>query len=200
MGTFVIPIALIVSPVLCFDLSSLPDQLIFSNESRDFSLHVSRFTCFETPYQRTKLHYCRTWLRRNEPTMLNISIHIPETLNEVSLHMKTFYKYKTYQYFPVEALIDVCAFLRNPTNNVLARHIYMVFKIVLPMYTHQCPHGNLTYAAGFWLEERFLPKSVPAGDYRMDVWFRAKDNVTLLAAQVFGAIRRKGILPSMINW
>lgn len=46
----------------------------------------------------------------------------------------------------------------------------------------------------------YAPKSVPAGDYRMDIRVASRANVTLINFQVYVAVRRKGVLGSMLDW
>ncbi|XP_035782098.1 uncharacterized protein LOC118461178 [Anopheles albimanus] len=179
---------------------NLPELTIFSNDTKEFSMRVSRYVCIETPYQRSHLNYCRSQLRRNQPTLFNISVHVPERLDYMYIQVKTFYKYNTFQTFPVEVIVEVCSFLRNPSPDVISRHVLSVLIELMPAYAHHCPHGNVTYNVLFWLEERFLPKSMPAGDYRLDAWFRMHDNVTFFAYKVYITIRRKGVFRSMIDW
>ncbi|XP_050088194.1 uncharacterized protein LOC126572708 [Anopheles aquasalis] len=173
---------------------------VFANDTKEFTMRVSRYVCVETPYQRSHLNYCRSQLRRNQPTLFNISVHVPERLDYMYIQVKTYYKYNTFQTFPVEVVVEVCSFLRNPSPDVISRHILSVLIELMPAYAHHCPHGNVTYNVLFWLEERFLPKSMPAGDYRLDAWFRMHDNVTFFAYKVFITIRRKGVFRSMIDW
>uniref|UniRef100_A0A8W7PRP1 Uncharacterized protein n=1 Tax=Anopheles coluzzii TaxID=1518534 RepID=A0A8W7PRP1_ANOCL len=59
---------------------------------------------------------------------------------------------------------------------------------------------NKTYTELTMLKEEYAPKSMPAGDYRMDVRFSTKTNVTLFSLQLFFGVRRRGILNSMIEW
>uniref|UniRef100_A0A182Q6T7 Uncharacterized protein n=1 Tax=Anopheles farauti TaxID=69004 RepID=A0A182Q6T7_9DIPT len=186
---FVIPTLVILSYIHAKPaLFDLPELTVFSNETKDFSLRVLRYVCIEAPYERSVLNYCRTHLRRNQPTLFNLSIQVDDVLNELYIHMKTYYKYKSFQTFPIDVVVEVCSFLRNPTKDVISRHVLSVLIELMPQYAHHCPHGNTTYNVLFWLEERFLPKSMPAGDYRLDAWFRDKDNVTFFAYQAFCTI------------
>ena len=59
---------------------------------------------------------------------------------------------------------------------------------------------NRTYDIVWWLEERHTPRSIPAGEYRLDMKFVAIDNVTLFASETYFTARRNGILRSMIEW
>lgn len=120
---------------------NLPELTIFSNDTKEFSMRVSRYVCIETPYQRSHLNYCRSQLRRNQPTLFNISVHVPERLDYMYIQVKTYYKYNTFQTFPVEVIVEVCSFLRNPSSDVISRHVLSVLIELMPAYAHHCPHG-----------------------------------------------------------
>ncbi|XP_050083590.1 uncharacterized protein LOC126570111 [Anopheles aquasalis] len=177
-----------------------PDRVVLSNKTKPFTVRVSRFVCVETPYALTELLYCKIRLRRNEPTLFNMSIRVPMVLNTVYLQVKTYYKYMTYQIFPIDLHEEVCAYMKQPSNDIFSRHAFSVLMETMPQYMYPCPHGNTTYTIAYWLEERFFPDSMPAGDFRMDCWFRNGANQTLFAYQVFFSVRRRGVVPSMLNW
>ena len=59
---------------------------------------------------------------------------------------------------------------------------------------------NRTYTQIAMLKEEYAPRSVPAGEYRMDAKFTTQTNVTLISLQIFFEVRRKGILKSMLEW
>ncbi|XP_049531444.1 uncharacterized protein LOC125948929 [Anopheles darlingi] len=177
-----------------------PDRVVLSNKSKPFTVRVSRFVCVESPYEETELLYCKIRLRRNEPTLFNMSIRVPKVVNKVFLQVKTYYKYTTYQIFPIDLHEEVCAYMRQPSNDLFSRHAYSVLMETMPQYMHPCPHGNTTYTIVYWLEERFFPDSMPAGDFRMDCWFRDAINRTMFAYQVFFSVRRKGVVPSIMDW
>ena len=66
--------------------------------------------------------------------------------------------------------------------------------------THDFEFQNRTYSGLVSLKEEYAPRSVPAGEYRMDGIFTSQTNVTLLSMQLFFEVRRKGILKSMLEW
>ncbi|XP_041764372.1 uncharacterized protein LOC121589493 isoform X2 [Anopheles merus] len=145
---FIIASWLVFKPVQCDQQQvpvHYPNRIVFTNESRPFTIRVTRFICTETPYEVSELLQCKTILRRNSPTYLNLTIHVPKVLNVV--------------YFQ-----------------------------------------NRTYNVAYWLEDKFFPKSVPAGDYRQDVWFRDELNKTLLSYQAYFSVRRRGVWKSLIEW
>uniref|UniRef100_A0A182PF16 Uncharacterized protein n=1 Tax=Anopheles epiroticus TaxID=199890 RepID=A0A182PF16_9DIPT len=139
----------------------------------------------------SELLECKSILRRNKPTFLNVSLHIPKLINTLYYQVKTFYRYSDYRAFPADLNIEVCAYFRNPSEDVLSRHFMSVMFEVLPELLYYCPHGNRTYNIAFWMEDRFFPKSVPAGDFRQDVRFGDEQNKTIFAYQAFFSVRRK---------
>uniref|UniRef100_A0A182KGV1 Uncharacterized protein n=1 Tax=Anopheles christyi TaxID=43041 RepID=A0A182KGV1_9DIPT len=177
-----------------------PNRIIFTNESKSFSLRVTRFICTETPYEVSELLQCKTVLRRNKPTFLNLTVHIPQVLNTLYFQVKTYYRLNDYQAFPIDILMEVCSYLSKPSEDIFSRHLLSVFFVTIPHMLYYCPHGNTTYRASFWLEDKFFPKSMPAGDYRMDVWFRDELNKTILAYQAYFSVRRMGVWRSLIEW
>ncbi|XP_035900839.1 uncharacterized protein LOC118507011 [Anopheles stephensi] len=177
-----------------------PNRIVFTNDTKSFTVRVTRFICAETPYETSELLNCKTVLRRNRPTFFNVTVRIPEVLNTLYFQMKTFYRLNDYQEFPVNVIVEICAYFRNPSEDIFSRHVMSVMLETLPHMVHYCPHGNKTYNAVYWLEDKFFPKSVPAGDYRQDVWFRNGQNKTIFAYQAYFSVRRMGVLPSLIEW
>ncbi|XP_049531446.1 uncharacterized protein LOC125948931 [Anopheles darlingi] len=187
--------------VLCGDLPLTgPETIIFNNDTKGYTMYVSRYVCIGQPYQRTTLNYCKSQQRPNLPTILNVSLTIPELVNVLYLKVKLSYKFKSIQSDPIDMLVEACSFLNNPSKDVVSRHIFSVIAEVIPQFNHPCPFGNTTYNVLFWLEERHLPSSVPTGDYRYDAIFKAEDNVTLFSYQAFFGVRSKGVLRTLMNW
>uniref|UniRef100_A0A182XH60 Uncharacterized protein n=1 Tax=Anopheles quadriannulatus TaxID=34691 RepID=A0A182XH60_ANOQN len=169
-----------------------PNRIVFTNESRPFTIRVTRFICTETPYEVSELLQCKTVLRRNKPTFFNVILHVPKVLNVVYFQVKTYYRLNEYQAFPVDISVEACAYLRNPSEDIFSRHVMSVVFITMPDLLYYCPQGNTTYRAAFWLEDKFFPMSVPAGDYRMDIRFSDELNKTLISYQVHFSVRRRG--------
>uniref|UniRef100_A0A182VXM8 Uncharacterized protein n=1 Tax=Anopheles minimus TaxID=112268 RepID=A0A182VXM8_9DIPT len=140
----------------------------------------------------SELLHCKTVLRRNKPTFFNVSVHVPIVLNKMYFQVKTYYRLNDYQAFPVDVIVEICSYFRNPSEDIFSRHAMSVVLETIPHMVYYCPHGNTTYKAVHWLEEKFFPKSLPAGDYRMDVWFRTEQNKTFFAYQMFFSVRRMG--------
>uniref|UniRef100_A0A6E8WAF1 Uncharacterized protein n=1 Tax=Anopheles coluzzii TaxID=1518534 RepID=A0A6E8WAF1_ANOCL len=177
--------------------ASLPQR---RNESKEYTFKILKYISKETPYKRTQLHYFKTILRRNQPTLLNMSLTIPEVLNYIWVRIKLHYKFNAYQPFLIDMEQEACEYIRNRPIIPQTDYIYETFVKRLPAIAGPCPHGNRTYDIVWWLEERHTPRSIPAGEYRLDMKFVAIDNVTLFASETYFTARRKGILRSMIEW
>ncbi|XP_052891319.1 uncharacterized protein LOC128299398 [Anopheles moucheti] len=177
-----------------------PNRVIFKNDTKSFTVRVTRFICTETPYEVSELLQCKTVLRRNKPTFFNFTVHVPMVLNTVNFQVKTYYRLNNYQGFPINLNTEVCGYLRNPSDDIFSRHLMSIMFETIPHLMYYCPHGNTTYTVSYWLEDKFFPKSMPAGDYRQDVWFRTEQNKTLFSYQVYFSVRRMGIWRSLIEW
>ena len=141
---FIIASWLVFKPVQC-DQQHIPvyypNRIVFTNESRPFTIRVTRFVCTETPYQVSELLQCKTILRRNSPTFFNITLHVPKVLNVVYFQLKTYYRLNDYQAFPVDVLLEACAYLRNPSEDIFSRHVMSVLFATSPQLLYYCPHG-----------------------------------------------------------
>uniref|UniRef100_A0A182QXH9 Uncharacterized protein n=1 Tax=Anopheles farauti TaxID=69004 RepID=A0A182QXH9_9DIPT len=177
-----------------------PNRINFTNDPKPFAVRVTKFVCTKTPYERTNLLLCKTVLRRNQPTVVHIKLHVPMVLNEIYFKLDTYYRYNEYRSFPVTLHTEVCAYFRNPSDDPMSRQAMSMALETMPQYMHYCPHGNTTYVMDYWLEEKFFPKSLPAGDFRFDVWLHDRDNQTLFSYQTFFSVRRRGVLKSLIEW
>ncbi|XP_053679964.1 uncharacterized protein LOC128730898 [Anopheles nili] len=167
---------------------------------KQYSLKITKYLCVGVPYSRSKLHHCKTVLRRNKPAVLNISITVPEVLTYIWLTVKLHYKFQTYQPLLIDLEKEACEYLAKHPFNPIDEYIYNIFAKTLPQVVSPCPHGNRTYTAMWWLQERYTPSSMPAGDYRLDVKFFGWNNITLFYLEVYFSARRKGIIGSMIEW
>uniref|UniRef100_A0A182RJ51 Uncharacterized protein n=1 Tax=Anopheles funestus TaxID=62324 RepID=A0A182RJ51_ANOFN len=129
-----------------------------------------------------------------------MSLHVPIVLTKAYIEVETFYRLNDYQAFPVTLSAEVCAYFRNPSEDIFSRHVMSVMFETVPHFLYYCPQGNTTYNAVYWLEDKFFPKSMPAGDYRLDVRFLTEQNITLLAFQAYFSVRRRGVWRSLIEW
>ncbi|XP_041765416.1 uncharacterized protein LOC121590093 [Anopheles merus] len=167
---------------------------------KPYSFKITKYLCVGTPYQRTSVNYCKTVLRRNHPTVLNVSVIAPEILNWIWVKVKLFYKFSSYQPFLIDLEQEGCEYVKNRPIIPLADYIYQIMQKTAPELASPCPHGNKTYSIVWWLEERYTPKSIPAGDYRLDIQFFAHDKVKLFALETYITVRRAGVIASMIEW
>uniref|UniRef100_A0A182IKS1 ZP domain-containing protein n=1 Tax=Anopheles atroparvus TaxID=41427 RepID=A0A182IKS1_ANOAO len=182
------------SQVACGEPKRIPvkvsDPVVFSDEQKPFTVRVTKFICVETPYEEGELLQCRTLLRRNKPTFFNISLRVPRVLNKIYFQVRTYYRYNTYELFPINLHVEVCEYFRNPSRDIFSRHLMSIMLEVIPKLIYYCPHGNRTYNVVYWLEDKFFPSSMPAGDFRMDVWFRSEQNKTFFAYQSYFSLPR----------
>uniref|UniRef100_A0A182YDZ5 MD-2-related lipid-recognition domain-containing protein n=1 Tax=Anopheles stephensi TaxID=30069 RepID=A0A182YDZ5_ANOST len=176
------------------------DVVAEDNSSRPFQLRLMKILCVDQPYNRSVVHYCKTVLRRNQPTMLNISITIPFVIDFCYITIKIDYKFNEYQPFLFNARAEGCQFLRERPVDPLSLYLYNIFAESLPTLVRPCPHGNRTYDILWTMDERLSPRSVPAGDYRVTAIWEAEEGDTIIHLQIYCAVRRKGIFRSMIEW
>ncbi|XP_050079501.1 uncharacterized protein LOC126567316 [Anopheles maculipalpis] len=167
---------------------------------RDYDLKITKFMCIDTPYKRSVLHYCKTIARRDQPTMLNLSITVPESFNYLKMRFSAEYKFSTYRPFLFDLEIEACEFVSQKNRDPASEIAYKVVFARISSIAKRCPHGNRTYSVEYWVDKQTLPKSLPAGDYRLTIAFIFKDNTTLLKLQTYGIIRRMGVFRSMIEW
>uniref|UniRef100_A0A1I8JW71 MD-2-related lipid-recognition domain-containing protein n=1 Tax=Anopheles quadriannulatus TaxID=34691 RepID=A0A1I8JW71_ANOQN len=170
------------------------------NETRPFQLQVMRLVCLDLPYEETVLTLCRAFLRRNQPTLLRVTLEVPGLYNYVLLQFRLHYKFRTYQPFLIDGEIDICTFVKESKLDPVPSYIYSVMQEVAPDLSAPCPLGNKTFNVTTMFKVEYAPKSVPAGDYRMDIRVASRANVTLINFQVYVAVRRKGVLGSMLDW
>uniref|UniRef100_A0A4Y0BEG1 MD-2-related lipid-recognition domain-containing protein n=1 Tax=Anopheles funestus TaxID=62324 RepID=A0A4Y0BEG1_ANOFN len=170
------------------------------NETKPYTFKILKYICVGTPYKRSRLNYCKTILRRNKPTLLNVSVTVPEVLNYIWVVVKVHYKFSTYQPFLIDMEEEACGYMKNRPVIPQTDYIFDTFVKSVPALSAPCPHGNRTYNIVWWLEERLTPRSIPAGEYRLDFKFVAKDNVTIFASETYVMVRRSGIIGSMIEW
>ncbi|XP_053667464.1 uncharacterized protein LOC128717816 [Anopheles marshallii] len=170
------------------------------NETRPFSIRVTRVMCIDTPYEESELLECRVILRRKQRSLISVSMYVPKVYNFMWLQFRLHYKFTTFQPFLMEGEIEVCTYLKRPQLNPLYNYMHGMLKDLLPSTVHPCPHGNKTYAERTEFKEEYAPRSIPAGDYRMDLRFASRSNVTLFFIQTFFTARRRGVLGSMLEW
>uniref|UniRef100_A0A182R5B0 Uncharacterized protein n=1 Tax=Anopheles funestus TaxID=62324 RepID=A0A182R5B0_ANOFN len=170
------------------------------NVTRPYQLRLVKVLCVDQPYKRTIVHYCKTVPRRNQLTLFNLSVFIPDVLNKVFVSLKVEFKYNQYQPFLFDTRVEACQFLRDKPIDPLSLYLYNLFEESVPTILTPCPHGNRTYDILWTMDERLSPRSVPAGDYRVTGHWETVDNVTIAKLEIYLAVRRRGIFRSMIDW
>uniref|UniRef100_A0A182NRC0 Uncharacterized protein n=1 Tax=Anopheles dirus TaxID=7168 RepID=A0A182NRC0_9DIPT len=181
----IIGYALVLALLIHFSLQNTrsTEKPIERNTTRNkaYSIRITKYLCVGMPYERTTVNYCKTVLRRNQPTVLNVSVHVPEVLNYIWVTVKLYYKFRTFQPFLIDMEQEGCEYMKNRPVIPLTDYIYEIFQKSVPDLSSPCPHGNKTYNIVWWLEEKYTPKSIPAGDYRLDVQFIAHDKAIIYA-------------------
>ncbi|XP_052891554.1 uncharacterized protein LOC128299589 [Anopheles moucheti] len=207
MADILKPIASLVVLALVWGISTATNNLNTNqrkNETQSYNLQMTRMLCIDTPYLETKLLECRTTLRRNQMPLLRVVIQVPNIYNHIMIQYNLYYKFKTYQPFLINGELEICYTLREIHRGVmpdlLTTYIWKVLKDLMPHVIVPCPHGNRTYVVDTVFKKEYAPRSVPAGDYRLDLRFATERNVTMLFVQGFLSVRRKGVFNSMIEW
>uniref|UniRef100_A0A182XAK9 Uncharacterized protein n=1 Tax=Anopheles quadriannulatus TaxID=34691 RepID=A0A182XAK9_ANOQN len=170
------------------------------NISRPYTMQVQRFLCIDAPYKETILHECRMIFRRNQRPLLNVSLEAPKKYNYLMIQFQLHYKFIKYQPFLIDIKAEGCDLMRDRKNDPTRHWLYGVMKDLMSSLVHRCPFGNRTYSGVVSVKEEIAPRSIPAGEYRMDGIFTSRTNVTLFSMQLFFEARRRGILKSMLEW
>uniref|UniRef100_A0A182QZL0 Uncharacterized protein n=1 Tax=Anopheles farauti TaxID=69004 RepID=A0A182QZL0_9DIPT len=129
---------------------------------KPYSIRITKYLCVGIPYERTTVNYCKTVLRRNQPTILNVSVNVPEVLNYIWVTVKLYYKFRTFQPFLIDMEQEGCEYIKNRPVIPLTDYIYEIFQKSVPDLSSPCPHGNKTYKIETEFKEEYAPKSVPA--------------------------------------
>uniref|UniRef100_A0A182JHY3 Uncharacterized protein n=1 Tax=Anopheles atroparvus TaxID=41427 RepID=A0A182JHY3_ANOAO len=184
---------LITSTVLKVLVGTVPQVFYMCPHGGDTNAtHNSRVTkiqCVDMPYKRTKLNYCLMGTFSNQTNFLNASLDVPMPLNFLLLTTKLFYKYRTYRPFMIDWSVELCQALRAPQRrNLITNMVIKVIADTLPQFLYKCPHGNRTYTTTWLYPSKFVLTTVPSGEYRLDMRFLHKDEMTLFALQLFLSI------------
>uniref|UniRef100_A0A182NRC2 Uncharacterized protein n=1 Tax=Anopheles dirus TaxID=7168 RepID=A0A182NRC2_9DIPT len=156
-----------------------------------------RMVCINMPYPVSTLVECRAVLRRNQMPLLRVELIVPDLYDFITIEYRLHYKFKTYRPFLIDGLMEACEYMRNRKSDLMHDYVYTVLKSMMPTLMVPCPHGNRTYKFETVFKEEYAPKSVPAGEYRLDLRFATGANLTLIQKQLFFVARRKGIIGSM---
>ncbi|XP_053668390.1 uncharacterized protein LOC128718799 [Anopheles marshallii] len=162
------------------------------------SLKIIKYVCIDTPYKVSTLHLCKSIPRRNEPTMISVSVHVPNIYDNVMVKILLFYKFSTYQPFLITIDRNGCEFIRYPPQFGMDKHVYDIIEETLPELLVPCPTGNRTYNITWYLQDRHAPKNIPAGEYKLQFKLIARPNLTLFGMDVYISVRNTGIVSSFM--
>uniref|UniRef100_A0A182S8H0 Uncharacterized protein n=1 Tax=Anopheles maculatus TaxID=74869 RepID=A0A182S8H0_9DIPT len=150
--------------------------------------------CIEAPYKLTHLERCKMEQFANGTVGLNISLHAPTLFNYMEISAKTYYKYTTYRPFMIDWSMEYCQAARVGKFNPPTALVMRIIEESLPEFYYPCPHGNRTYNSFWLLEPKFIPDALASGNYRLDIYFRDSAQVVEFAVQVFGVVRKQGLI------
>ncbi|XP_053668393.1 uncharacterized protein LOC128718802 [Anopheles marshallii] len=164
-----------------------------------YSLKVKKYVCIGTPYKESTLYSCKSILRRNAPTLVQLTLNVPKLYSNVVVKVMMFYKFSTYQPFMITIVGNACEFIRHPPEFGIEKHVYGVIEETAPELLAPCPIGNRIYNITWYLEERHAPKHLPAGEYKIQFQLTIQPNVTLFAMDVYVVVRNVGIVSTFIT-
>ncbi|XP_053668384.1 uncharacterized protein LOC128718794 [Anopheles marshallii] len=176
-------------------LTSLP---VSCTSGSSYSLKIIKYVCIDTPYKVSTLHLCKSIPRRNEPTMISVSVHVPNIYDNVMVKILLFYKFSTYQPFLITIDRNGCEFIRYPPQFGMDKHVYDIIEETLPELLVPCPTGNRTYNITWYLQDRHAPKNIPAGEYKFQFKLIVHPSNTLFGMDVYFAVRNAGIVSSFM--
>ncbi|XP_053668392.1 uncharacterized protein LOC128718801 [Anopheles marshallii] len=177
-------------------LTSLP---VSCTSGSSHSLKIKKYVCIDTPYKETTLHLCKSIPRRNAPTMVHLILHVPKLYDNYKVKVTLFYKFSTYQPFLITIEGNACEFIQHPPQFGFEKHVYDIIEETLPELLDPCPTGNRTYNFTWYLQDRYAPNHIPAGDYKLQYKVVAKTNVTMFGMDVFFAVRNIGIVSTFMT-
>ncbi|XP_035895972.1 uncharacterized protein LOC118504957 isoform X2 [Anopheles stephensi] len=158
------------------------------------SLRITKTQCVGTPYKLTRLNHCNMEQHQNGTINLNVSLTVPIVLNYIEITVKVFYKYTTYRPFMIDWNIELCQAYRLGKVDPSEGLVLKIIAETLPEYYYPCPHGNRTYVTAWLLDPKFIPKALPSGNYRLDIFFRESSKTVLFGFQLYGAMRKQGLV------
>ncbi|XP_050071238.1 uncharacterized protein LOC126559164 [Anopheles maculipalpis] len=183
--------------LVCIVLHSTAQYIKAPNKAQStttYSMRITKMHCADVSYKLTKLNHCQMEQFQNGTVGLNVSMSVPKVLNYIEITVKLFYKYTTYRPFMIDWSIELCQTYRVGRFNPSAALVLKVIEATIPQYYYPCPHGNQTYEAVWMFDPKFIPSTMPSGDYRLDIFFRETTNTILFGMQVYGGIRKQGLV------
>uniref|UniRef100_A0A499FUS8 MD-2-related lipid-recognition domain-containing protein n=1 Tax=Anopheles farauti TaxID=69004 RepID=A0A499FUS8_9DIPT len=163
-----------------------------------YSLKIKKYVCIDAPYKETTLHYCKNLPRRNAPTMVNVSLHVPKLYNFVLAKVKMFYKFSTYQPFVISLEVEGCKIIANPPTGEMEKFIYSILNETVPELLLPCPAGNRTYNIVWYLREKHTLQNSPPGDYKIQFKITSR-NAILFAIEIYCEVRNTGFIDVFVK-
>ncbi|XP_058817863.1 uncharacterized protein LOC131681169 [Topomyia yanbarensis] len=167
------------------------------NQTRPYTVRVSKLLCTDQPYKHVEVHVCNVKLQRNKPAVFNLHFTVLKPANFVRFMITMNYKYNTYTPFLEKLDFELCSYIANDwkkgTNKMA--DLFLELATAQIEWIKKCPY----YVMGrynvtdFEIRTDMLPQFVPAGDFRFDFRTFTENNETLLNFQLFCNIRARGV-------
>uniref|UniRef100_A0A4Y0BK84 Uncharacterized protein n=1 Tax=Anopheles funestus TaxID=62324 RepID=A0A4Y0BK84_ANOFN len=192
-----------------------------SNGASSYSIKIKKYVCIDTPYKESMLHYCKSIPRRNAPTMISMAIDVPKLYNDIVVKVQLFYKFSTYQPFLVTMEGRACELIRHPPQFGIQKYVYDIVEESVPELLDPCPTGvsnikkiscicisilfpvsllqNRTYNITWCFHDRYAPRNIPAGDYKLQFKLLSESNVIIFAMDVYFSVRNTGIISTFMT-
>uniref|UniRef100_A0A182WG74 Uncharacterized protein n=1 Tax=Anopheles minimus TaxID=112268 RepID=A0A182WG74_9DIPT len=151
------------------------------------------------PYKESTLYFCKNIPRRNAPTMISMSINVPQLYDIIIVKISLFYKFSTYQPFLISIKKDACEIIRNPPQFGVEKHVFDIVQQTVPELLTPCPSGNRTYTIDWYLQDSHAPRHIPAGDYKLQFKLIVHSNITIFGMEVYGSVRNTGIVSTFMT-
>uniref|UniRef100_A0A4Y0BQ82 Uncharacterized protein n=1 Tax=Anopheles funestus TaxID=62324 RepID=A0A4Y0BQ82_ANOFN len=115
------------------------------------------------------------------------------------MNILLFYKFSTYQPFLITIEKQGCELIRHPPQFGIQKHVYDIIHESIPEVLLPCPAGNRTYNITWYLKDKYAPRNIPAGDYKLQFKLIVQPNVTLFGMDVYFVVRISGIVSTFMN-
>uniref|UniRef100_A0A4Y0BP43 Uncharacterized protein n=1 Tax=Anopheles funestus TaxID=62324 RepID=A0A4Y0BP43_ANOFN len=166
----------------------LKDIRTSSNGASSYSIKIKKYVCIDTPYKESTLHYCKSIPRRNAPTMISVSMDMPKLYNDIVVKVQLFYKFSTYQPFLVSMETQGCELVLHPPQFGIQKYVYDIIEESVPDILLPCPAGNRTFNITWYLKDKYAPRNIPAGDYKLQFKLIVQPSITLFGMDVYCAV------------
>lgn len=116
-------------------------------------------------------------------------VNLTAPVDNVTVRVRVFYKFTTYQPFTGVFVEDICAWL-DGSKRSFALNWIMPLVVKYSNLNHPCPYSGYGYfkVDNLSINAFSFPQLVPAGRYRIDVSAWENDKYNIGNVSVFGAI------------